>query len=89
MIDSLKDTFPEEIETNIKELKSSDYILEKKDIAQVDDSVWSSNISEYSRKKIDKIKEEIKSGKEFPPIILNSKDSMFDGHHRLQAYKEL
>ena len=88
IIQSLKTTFANDPETNIEQLKKDNYILDTVKTEDIDDSTWTKLISKKSREKIDVIKKALQEGKLTPPIII-SKGPPIDGHHRLQAYKEL
>lgn len=89
IIQKLKTTFADDVAKNIAKLKRSNYDIDIARTADINDSVWAGLISDPSRKKIDAIKEAIQKGEEMPPIILSGKGPPVDGHHRLQAFKEL
>lgn len=90
IFESLKDTFPSSSnEINLRQLKSSDYIYKTVKTNSINDNAWSNTIFPFQREKIDKFKKLIQNKEDLPPVLLNEAGALYDGHHRLQAYKEL
>lgn len=70
-------------------LKNKDYVLETKPISQM--SEWEAK-TKGDQPRIDEMKKAIQSNAEIPPVIgweVDGKFMIFDGHHRVEAYKEL
>ena len=66
--------------------------ISKIDLFEPEDKTSKNNASKESRKAVESIKTAIRQHRKIPPILVRRQHLRFqvvDGHHRLQAYKEL